>query len=171
MEAPVTDQKLKEKYNLRGDEYWILETRVPCVHCKKETRVTALMLPEAFEEVDEESEEWEHREGRFIMSNIERVTANVHKHLVFVNPFCRVPDESAPAHSVMVNHCEHCQAEIDNEYLYGPRNFLNPLDDEQFENGLLRRVVTPFAAQAGYVLVEDMWEGARTVEIWDKEDV
>jgi hypothetical protein len=71
----------------------------------------------------------------------------------------------------MANHCEYCQAEIDNEYLFGPRNFLFPLDDEPFEKGLLRRVVTPFAAQASYVLVEDLWEGARTVEIRDDRDV
>lgn len=167
----MADQDMKEKFNLRGKEYWILETRVPCLHCKKETRVTALMLPEAFEEVDEESEEWEAREGRFVMSNVELVSDNVHKHLVFVNPFCRVPRESNPTPETMVNHCEYCQAEIDNEYLFGHRNFLFPLDDEPFEKGLLRRVVTPFAAQAGYVLVEDLWEGARSVEIWDSSDL
>ena len=158
-------EKKTEYFNLKGSEYLILETRIPCYHCKKETRATALMLPKTFLELDDESETWETREGRFIMSSVEAVSPNVELHLAMVNPFFRMDVDDSNPKPTMLNYCEYCGGEIDENYLFGPQNFLFPLDDEPFEKGLLRHVVAPFAANARYVLTEDLWEHGRTVEI------
>lgn len=158
-------EKKTEYFNLKGDEYLILETRIPCYHCKKETRVTALMLPKTFSEFDDELEKWEAREGRFIMSSVEEVSPNVELHLAMVNPFFRKDIDESNPEPTMLNYCEHCWGEIDDDFLFGPHNFLFPVDDEPFEKGLLRHIATPFECRAKYVVSEDFWENGRTIKI------
>jgi hypothetical protein len=91
-------------------------------------------------------------------------------HLALVNPFYRMDIDAENPHPAMVNYCEHCHAEIDDDYLFGGNGFLFPLDDDLLEKGLLRHIVSPFKCKAGYVLSEDYWEGARVVKIAEGQE-
>lgn len=162
----MAKKKSVPKFNLRGQEYWIYETKVPCYSCKKESRAVAILLPENFEERDQDSGAWLPREGRLIMHGVEEMSHALEYQLLFINPFYFLDEDPISPNKIFLNHCEFCHSKFEEDYLYGGNSLLFPMEDqEMLDKGLLRHVFAPFDCRASYTWSEDDWIGTRIARI------
>jgi hypothetical protein len=133
--------------NIRAPAYYIARARTPCPHCRAITTVTALALGPGHEIWDDDKEGWHSVPANAFLFHLAAVSLAVHARLTRAAP-------NLTFDSCWTNHCEHCQARLDDQFVHGePGSGFTPLNEDAAAEILLTEIVEPFeASAAGYSL-------------------
>ena len=180
--TPSTAFNISSAVNLRADRYCVAETRDTCHHCRRATRLVAVVLGAGHEvlEWDDDAADgagddaadgaddmgtWEVAAQPAFLFHVAYLPEHVQRQLCGRSAYSL--DRSAPdAESCWVNHCEHCGARFDDQDLYcEPGGAFCPASEAQARMIALRVVEEPIGVDAaGYAQEPEFFESMSRVD-------
>lgn len=101
--------------NVKASSFYTVGATARCEACEKSTRVAALAVPTAHQMFDEEGSSWDLAQAPALIFDLSRVPESVLRHLRRVASGFR---QSIFEPDAWRNHCTHCGAELDEQYLH-----------------------------------------------------
>jgi hypothetical protein len=139
----------------RSSTYFIAHRSVMCVHCKKSTRVAAVVLPVDHEVLaDDEEGAWQTIPAPALIFGVGELPKTAEAHLRRLAPAFGWVAEETPDDASWSNSCEHCGARIDDEALHcEPGESFVPMSEVEGARIRLVEIAEPFEVWArGYSL-------------------
>ena len=107
--------------NFRSTAYYAAQRSIDCRLCGGSTRIVALGLPANHEVLDEDAEldaAWQPVAANALLFFLEQLPLAAEQQLRLLAPgFRRTPSEAAQ-HGFWANHCERCDATLDDQELH-----------------------------------------------------
>jgi hypothetical protein len=151
MEPPQMDL---QQPNFRSTYYYIAQLSVDCRLCGATTRVVALILPDGHEALDEPDEQgsqpWQAFAGKALLFYIDQLPAGAAANLCRLAPgFGQVAGDETQS-SLWANHCEHCDALLNDDELHcEPGDSFVPDTEAQGADVRLFKIDEALEASAG----------------------
>ena len=151
----------EEVMNARAPSFFVMEGTRDCWSCKAQTAVVGLGLPRGFEIF--EDGRWVAQEGPGIVFWVDRLAPNVVAQVQRINGRYRIDFSRKLKRRYWINHCEHCDAKLGDNYLYNegkpPFGRMSPEDVAVIR---FTHVKEPFLAQVDHFGVAETLERAMT---------
>ncbi len=158
----MTDKIANDEINFRSRSYFIARSFVQCWCCRAPTRLLAAVLPPLHEALameeggsDEESarDSWESAPRYAFLFYLGYLPEGVRRRFMEQSPGFRWDRSEASQGCYWANHCEKCEALLDDHYLFcEPQGAFAPVDPASAGEIELLPVHEPFeAAAAGYL--------------------
>jgi hypothetical protein len=153
--------------NVRSPTYYAARTSTTCWHCGSPTRVVALAVPPEHETLDVEAPHetgegadspphvWQRENGGAFLFYVEQLSDGVKRRLQRLSEHFR-PAWSADTQGLYwANHCEHCEALLDDHELHcEPGGAFLPSSEAAASEVHLLHIREPFEAAAGGIALE-----------------
>jgi hypothetical protein len=163
----MTEQPSPFEPNIRAEHYYLLRAVVRCARCGLSTSAVAFGVPFGHETLDDDegNDAWQSARCSALMFYVQRLPASAQAHARRISPQFRLafdPDYGSPA---WFNHCEHCQAQLDEHDLHcEPDGAFVPTTIAQAGAIELRQIDEAFTACAdGYAPEPEFWASLRRV--------
>lgn len=158
----MDDDTASDDFNVRSKGYFIARASITCGSCRAPTRVLAVVLPSFHEmlAVDSESAEeggaevWERAPHCALLFYVDALPDSVRRRMAFESRGYRRDYSAAAQSTYFANHCEACDALIeDHDLICEPEGAFVLLEAAQAGAIEFLRVSEGFeAAAAGYVV-------------------
>jgi hypothetical protein len=142
--------------NVRSSSYSIIRSRMRCPQCNALTAVFTFALPAGYESrsvdddtPDDEFGPWETQETAAVLSYIEYLSDAVANRIRAMTPHYRLGLDSQSNETWWRNHCEHCEAQMEEEELLEFDGPFGMMPTEGLEAIQVRRFREPFEGWAG----------------------
>ena len=139
----------------RSATYFIAHRSVTCDHCKKSTRVAAVVLPVDHEVLsDDEEEIWQTIPAPALIFGLGKLPKTAEAQLRRVAPAFGWIAEEMPDEAFWSNYCERCRTRVDDEALHcEPGESFVPMSETEGRQIRLEEIAEPFEVWArGYSL-------------------
>jgi hypothetical protein len=158
----MSNEPASIEINVRADTFYIARRQIACWCCHAPTRLAAVVLPpfheslsmDADEDAEEEKSLWERVSSAAFLFYIDYLPDEVRHRLMQQSPGYRRDYSAASQGSYWANHCERCDALLDDHYLYcEPEGAFAPTGPASAAEIELIDVAEPLqAAAAGYAV-------------------
>jgi hypothetical protein len=138
---------------VRSENYFIARATTRCRHCGMASSVWALALPGNHEVLDSEIP-WQPAGASAVLFYVAHLPEAVQRRLRGLTALFRVAFSPATLNRYWANHCEHCDALLEDHELHcEPSAAFMPSNSFEAANILLTSIEEPFgAAAAGYAI-------------------
>jgi len=137
--------------NIRSSSYYIAQTTVQCMSCGQWTRVVALALPAPHEILIED--EWQSADVSAFVFDVTELPESVWRQLLQTSRFFRLACGAEAPDPCWANHCEHCDALVNDDELHCEPGGFMPADAEGAQAISLLAIPHAFeAVSAGYAV-------------------
>lgn len=137
---------------------YILQAHGDCYHCKRQTRMFALMALPPFAYEGEEPVVMD--DDGPLLREVTCPPSNLTQQLEpIVGPILRLDDSRTAGSTYLMNHCEHCDAKQGDFFVLGPDGPFWPYDDAQLQAIEETRLEGPFRLP----YANTVYSGAMTV--------
>lgn len=113
-----------EKHNIKSSSYKVSRTTTTCNHCKKDTKVFGIILPENHEilqKLNENKYQWDNDTTETVYFNLKNISRPVlDKLLEISNGKFRYEINNENASEILTNHCQHCDQKLSENTLNSP---------------------------------------------------
>jgi len=148
----------------------VLRADAPCRRCGRSTALLALGVPPDHEtlEVPEDAERagtWQHAGGNALLFFVQELPEGVRLRLSELSQFFRPAHGATTSNAYWANHCEHCDALVDDQELHcEPEGAFMPVNEEAAAGVQLVPMGEPFeAVTAGYSLEPEFFSFMRRI--------
>jgi hypothetical protein len=171
----VTGIRLLPDSTVRSKCYFVARTSARCWHCGQSTRLLALALPPSHETLNSDAridaeervvvaaDVWQRANANAFVFYVGHLLDGVQNRLQQLSPHFRLAPSAAASGGYWANHCEHCDALLDDHDLHCEFDsaFMPSNEDAAAKIDLLR-VREPFeAAAAGYAIEPEFFRFMR----------